>query len=142
MCRYNSGVRANSCLCNCRRISSFELCSFSFATLSCSSTATTGAWSMPIRDISSLPSTHGLIRPDITFFCDLDYDPFLFMQDNEKVYGMLQHQNTSFDSNCLALQDLRLPFLNIQRPLKHCGTQQKVFFLLPFDLLWNRRLNF
>ena len=26
-------------------------------------------------------------RPDITFFCDLDFDPFLFMQDNEKVYG-------------------------------------------------------
>lgn len=28
------------------------------------------------------------LRPDITFFCDLDFDPFLFMQDNEKVYGM------------------------------------------------------
>ena len=27
------------------------------------------------------------IRPDVTFFCDLDFDPFLFMQDNEKVYG-------------------------------------------------------
>jgi hypothetical protein len=26
-------------------------------------------------------------RPDVTFFCDLDFDPFLFMQDNEKVYG-------------------------------------------------------
>lgn len=28
-----------------------------------------------------------LTRPDIKFFCDLDFDPFLFMQDNKKVYG-------------------------------------------------------
>ena len=28
------------------------------------------------------------LRPDITFYCDLDFDPFLFMQDNEKTYGM------------------------------------------------------
>jgi len=27
------------------------------------------------------------IRPDVTFFCDLNFDPFLFMQDHEKVYG-------------------------------------------------------
>jgi hypothetical protein len=27
------------------------------------------------------------LRPDVTFFCDLDFDPFLFMQDNDKVYG-------------------------------------------------------
>ncbi|KAG8737510.1 alpha 1,2-mannosyltransferase 2.4.1 [Ceratobasidium sp. 414] len=27
------------------------------------------------------------IEPDVTFFCDLDDDPFLFMQDNKKVYG-------------------------------------------------------
>jgi len=27
------------------------------------------------------------VEPDITFFCDLDFDPFLFMQDNEKTYG-------------------------------------------------------
>ncbi|THH16350.1 hypothetical protein EW146_g4283 [Bondarzewia mesenterica] len=27
------------------------------------------------------------VEPDVTFFCDLDYDPFLYMQDNEKVYG-------------------------------------------------------
>ena len=23
----------------------------------------------------------------MTFYCDLDFDPFLYMQDNEKVYG-------------------------------------------------------
>lgn len=26
-------------------------------------------------------------RPDVTFFCDIDYDPFLVMQDNNKMYG-------------------------------------------------------
>ncbi len=26
-------------------------------------------------------------RPDVKFFCDLDYDPFLIMQDQQKVYG-------------------------------------------------------
>ncbi|OCH94995.1 glycosyltransferase family 15 protein [Obba rivulosa] len=27
------------------------------------------------------------IEPDVTFFCDLDHDPFMFMQENNKVYG-------------------------------------------------------
>jgi len=27
------------------------------------------------------------VEPDIKFFCDLDYDPFLIMQDEKKVYG-------------------------------------------------------
>lgn len=27
------------------------------------------------------------IEPDVQFFCDLDYDPFLIMQDQKKVYG-------------------------------------------------------
>lgn len=27
------------------------------------------------------------IEPDVKFFCDLDYDPFLIMQDEKKVYG-------------------------------------------------------
>ncbi|KAL1728728.1 glycosyltransferase family 15 protein [Schizophyllum commune] len=26
-------------------------------------------------------------RPDVKFFCDIDYDPFIYMQENEKVYG-------------------------------------------------------
>jgi len=26
-------------------------------------------------------------RPDVSFFCDVDYDPFLVMQDQNKVYG-------------------------------------------------------
>ncbi|KIL69762.1 glycosyltransferase family 15 protein [Amanita muscaria Koide BX008] len=27
------------------------------------------------------------VEPSVTFFCDLDYDPFLYMQDFKKVYG-------------------------------------------------------
>ncbi|KAF9069601.1 glycosyltransferase family 15 protein [Rhodocollybia butyracea] len=27
------------------------------------------------------------IEPDVKFFCDLDYDPFLYMQEHEKVYS-------------------------------------------------------
>jgi len=27
------------------------------------------------------------VEPDVKFFCDLDYDPFLIMQDQNKVYG-------------------------------------------------------
>ncbi|KAJ8078793.1 hypothetical protein PM082_013076 [Marasmius tenuissimus] len=27
------------------------------------------------------------IEPDVKFFCDLDYDPFLIMEDQKKVYG-------------------------------------------------------
>lgn len=27
------------------------------------------------------------VEPNVKFFCDLDYDPFLFMQENKKVYG-------------------------------------------------------
>ena len=38
-----------------------------------------------VRAITILTSAPS--RPDVTFFCDLDYDPFLYMQDHEKVYG-------------------------------------------------------
>lgn len=27
------------------------------------------------------------LEPGVTFYCDLDYDPFLFMQENGKMYG-------------------------------------------------------
>jgi alpha 1,2-mannosyltransferase len=27
------------------------------------------------------------IEPNVKYFCDLDYDPFLFMQENKKQYG-------------------------------------------------------
>lgn len=28
------------------------------------------------------------IRPDVNFHCTLNHDPFLFMEDSRKVYGM------------------------------------------------------
>ena len=28
-----------------------------------------------------------LDRPNVNFFCDTDYDPFLFLEENDKVYG-------------------------------------------------------
>lgn len=30
------------------------------------------------------------LSPDVTYFCDLDYDPFLVMQDQGKVYGRIR----------------------------------------------------
>ncbi|KAG1756744.1 glycosyltransferase family 15 protein [Suillus paluster] len=27
------------------------------------------------------------VEPDVRYYCDLDYDPFLFMEDHDKVYG-------------------------------------------------------
>ena len=29
------------------------------------------------------------VEPNIKLFCDLDYDPFVFMRDHNKTYGML-----------------------------------------------------
>ncbi|KAI9571530.1 glycosyltransferase family 15 protein [Boletus coccyginus] len=30
------------------------------------------------------------VEPDVRYFCDTDYDPFLFMEDNNKIYGTCQ----------------------------------------------------
>ncbi|KAG1823555.1 glycosyltransferase family 15 protein, partial [Suillus subaureus] len=27
------------------------------------------------------------VEPDVRFYCDLEYDPFVFMEDNDKIYG-------------------------------------------------------
>ncbi|KAL0946882.1 hypothetical protein HGRIS_013048 [Hohenbuehelia grisea] len=27
------------------------------------------------------------VEPEVSYFCDIDYDPFLWMEDNDKVYG-------------------------------------------------------
>lgn len=29
------------------------------------------------------------VEPDVRYFCDLDYDPFLYMKQNKKKYGKL-----------------------------------------------------
>jgi len=39
------------------------------------------------RSLSHWLLTRIFDRPDVQFFCDLDYDPFLIMQDQNKVYG-------------------------------------------------------
>ncbi len=28
-----------------------------------------------------------LARPGVRYFCDLDYDPFVYMEENDKIYG-------------------------------------------------------
>lgn len=38
-------------------------------------------------------------RPDVRYFCDLDYDPFLFMEDSNKVYGTCQRIDQVLLSN-------------------------------------------
>ena len=27
------------------------------------------------------------VEPSVEFYCDIDYDPFLYMQENNKKYG-------------------------------------------------------
>lgn len=39
-----------------------------------------------------------LNRPDVKFFCDLDYDPFLLMEEQNKMYGTLYLLQLSFES--------------------------------------------
>ena len=33
------------------------------------------------------PPRSNHLRPGVDYFCNLDYDPLLFMQDNNKTYG-------------------------------------------------------
>ena len=32
-----------------------------------------------------------LNRPDVKYFCNLDYDPFKLMEANDKIYGASSH---------------------------------------------------
>lgn len=38
-------------------------------------------------------------RPSIKLYCDIDYDPFLLMKDQGKVYGTLIYLNSRPHSN-------------------------------------------
>lgn len=31
------------------------------------------------------------VEPDVRYFCDLDYDPFLYMKQNNKKYGKFKY---------------------------------------------------
>jgi hypothetical protein len=42
-------------------------------------------------DLEVEPRLIRIGRPDVKFFCDLDYDPFLIMQDQKKAYGNVFH---------------------------------------------------
>jgi alpha 1,2-mannosyltransferase len=83
MCRFNSGVRAVVPSGGCELTMSS---SSSSSTPRSKSTAGTGESSMslpkPCRTKHS-PTP----RPDVHFHCDLEFDPFLFMQDHNKTYG-------------------------------------------------------
>ncbi|KAI0054088.1 glycosyltransferase family 15 protein [Auriscalpium vulgare] len=55
------------------------------------------AGSVSYRNMCRFNSGHELLRPykyywrvepGVSYFCDLDYDPFLFMQTQNKAYGM------------------------------------------------------
>lgn len=74
--------------------------------------------------------TYKHARPDVTFFCDLDFDPFLFMQDHEKVYGA-RILNT-FSSGSDLAQVSPLAFLSMERRLKRSGRLSEVLSLCPF----------
>ena len=40
------------------------------------------------------------IEPDVQFHCDLDFDPFVYMQENNKVYGACVYDVTGTLSSC------------------------------------------
>ena len=34
------------------------------------------------------------LRPGVDFLCNTNYDPFLYMEDNDKVYGTYSYADT------------------------------------------------
>lgn len=65
------------------------------------------------------------IRPDVKFFCDVTYDPLLYMQRNNKIYGMtpailLQLPHSVF------WQGLLFHWWNGNLQYPRCGLQSKV----------------
>ena len=65
-------------------------------------------------------------RPSVKFFCDLDYDPFLFMQDKNKVYG--NRLSSIVLSDTELTQRKVSPFLcmNTRPPFRLYGPQSEV----------------
>ena len=57
--------------------------SFSFEPRLYYLTATIGASSRLLSPVSLFSFS----RPNVKYFCDINYDPFLFMQDNNKIYS-------------------------------------------------------
>ena len=71
MCRYYSGVSTKTCSASKPVLTSAY--SSSSATPFSRSTSTTGAWSMYVT-IACMHRAKHRCSPDVTFFCDLDYD--------------------------------------------------------------------
>lgn len=88
MCRFNSGVRfyfPNEIV----HILTSLFSTSSVTSLS-SHTATTGASSKLTFSIGGRVKVNiadEFRRPGVEFFCDVEEDPFMFMQENKKLYG-------------------------------------------------------
>jgi alpha 1,2-mannosyltransferase len=71
-------------------------------------------------------------RPSVKLFCDIDYDPFLFMQEEKKVYGSYgqcvpkRSKSTALWLTSLPTQVSRFLYMNTLRPYPHYGMLQKV----------------
>lgn len=53
------------------------------------------------------------IEPDVKYSCDIDFDPFLYMQDNNKKYGTPKASRTNKRQGRVVLQSLLLPSANL-----------------------------
>ncbi|KAG6887217.1 hypothetical protein C0992_013348 [Termitomyces sp. T32_za158] len=60
------------------------------------------------------------VEPDVKFFCDLDYDPFLLMQDQNKVYGFTVSLY-EYEATIPTLWDATKEFMNKNADLVPAG---------------------
>ena len=45
------------------------------------------------RNLAYALAKNGASRPDVKYYCDISYDPFLLLQRENKVYGKVFHYN-------------------------------------------------
>ncbi len=68
------------------------------------------------------------LRPNIKLFCDIDYDPFLLMQDQKKIYGLWAFLNDSTYGSLGSIsyqQASPYPSTNTSKPFLRYGTPPK-----------------
>jgi hypothetical protein len=105
MCRFNSGVRSTLLTSAPGSKLLTKQCSFSFATHYYKSSGTIGASST--SSLSCRQFTHAYLisyRPHVHFHCDVNFDPFTYLRENNKTYGLFL--------SCPAHQILSLTPLN------------------------------
>lgn len=139
MCRFNSGVNWFSLRKGLILISTF---SSSSDTSYSKTSSTTGVWSE--FTWSFCFTTFYIVRPDVSYFCDLDYDPFLVMQDNDKVYGLFY---SLWYPTCVSpphLQGSLCHCSNTRKQSQLCGMPRKVYFHCDweFDTIFHHALEF